>query len=205
MIYGKNPIMTVMSKPVDSINDFINDINKDKINNINNNVLSEYVHYWDIIIKASIDVCKGTPIISIRKGKENVLQLCLMTELNNLNYKIRKEFPFSPVYRDAEGNCCEVGDRTSLAPDISILFPFKCIIECKHGLSPEAVYQLMVYLDHMEDYDMGCTIEWYIDKDEKVMITSTLLVKNKSIIGSYYKHTITHDTGIVRTSKFIEI
>jgi len=173
--------------------------------NGNDNILSKSIDYWRTILDASVKVCNGTPIISFRKGKENILQLCLMTELLNLNYKIRKEFPFSPMYSDSEGNCCEIGDRTSLAPDISILFPFKCIIECKHGLSPEAVYQLMAYMEHLDDYDMGCTIEWYIDKDEHITITSTLLVKNKSDPGSYYKHTLTHDTGIVRSRKFIEI
>ena len=174
--------------------------------NLKNNLEHpNFMKHWVTIIQSSINVCEGSSFLCIKKGKEHILQLALMCELEIVNCKVKKEFPFSPMYRDSLGNYFEVGDRTSLAPDISILAPFKCIIECKHGLSPEAVYQLMVYLDHRKDFDMGCTIEWFIDKDEKVMISSTLLIRDKNNQGNYFKKTITHDTGIIRNSRFVDI
>ena len=138
---------------------------------------------WEDVIECSKKVIYGSSFINIKKGKEGILQLCLMTELNIKGYTVRKECPISPTYMDSLGNNYEVGDRTNLSPDISIVNPVNFIIECKHGVCPEAMYQLKVYLHHKKDVKMGCTIEWNVEKDDGIAIYSTLLIKGKSDKG----------------------
>ena len=166
--------------------------------------LKTFFTNWDILLESSRHVAKGTPIIYIKKGKESILQTCLMRELENINYKSIKEFPISPMYTDTLGHSIPVGERTSLCPDIYIYHPYKCIIECKHGLCPEAVHQLRVYLDHQEDINMGCTMEWYTEKNN-ILIESTLLVRNKDDKNQYFKETKTIETNINRNDDFIEL
>lgn len=145
--------------------------------------IEKKIKIWEQVIECSKKVAYGSSVINIKKGKEGILQLSLIVELNYLGYKIRKECPFSPRYMDSKGEINEVGDRTYLSPDISIVDPTNFIIECKHGLCPEAMYQLKVYLQHKEDVNAGCTIEWNIEKDETISIYSTLLIKGKDNDG----------------------
>lgn len=163
-------------------------VNDSKIKNIidrinGNKSIEKKINLWEQVLECSKKVAYGSQLINIKKGKEGILQLCLITELNYLGYKTRKECPFSPTYMDSKGNINEVGDRTYLSPDISIIDPTNFIIECKHGVCPEAMYQLKVYLQQKKDVNVGCTIEWNIEKDETVSIYSTLLIKGKDNDG----------------------
>lgn len=160
-------------------------IEKNKIEQINRDKgMENKLKIWEEVIECSEKVVNGSSFINIKKGKEGILQLCLITELNIKGYIVRKECPISPTYMDSLGNNYEVGDRTNLSPDISIVSPVNFIIECKHGVCPEAMYQLKVYLHHKKDVKMGCTIEWNIEKDDRISIYSTLLIKGKNEKGN---------------------